>query len=61
MTAPSDTPMRRMTRVALGATAGLVVGTAVQVGTGWPPAAAAGAAAGAVAAVVLNRVPRRGA
>lgn len=61
MTSPPETSARRMTRVALGATAGLVVGTAVQVGTGWPPAAAAGAAVGAVAAVVVNRRPRRGA
>ncbi len=54
-------PGARMARVGLGATFGLVLGTAVAAGTGtmqgsvWP---AAVAAAGAVTGVVLNRWPR---
>lgn len=56
---PDETPAKRLSRVALAATAGLVVGTTVQVATGWDLAPAAGAAGGAVAAVLVNRLPGR--
>jgi len=46
---------RRLARVGLWATGGLVVGTVGQVATGNPLWSALGAAAGAVIAVVLNR------
>ncbi len=52
---PRQVAARRMARVGIWATAGLVVGTLGQVATGDPLWAAAGAAAGAVVAVVLNR------
>ncbi len=55
-----ETPARRIARVGIGATAGLVAGTALQAGTGWDLAPAAGAAAGAVVAVLVNRFPRGG-
>ncbi|HWH13277.1 MAG TPA: hypothetical protein VNT51_00915 [Miltoncostaeaceae bacterium] len=57
---PPGAASRRLARVALAATAGLVAGTALQVAAGWDLAPAAGAAAGAVAAVVANRLPREG-
>ncbi|MCC6831982.1 MAG: hypothetical protein IT200_11605 [Thermoleophilia bacterium] len=57
---PRQLAIRRLTRVALFTTGGLVAGTVVQVATGDPVWSAAGAGAGAVIAVVLNRVgPRR--
>lgn len=54
-----ETPAQRMARVGIGATAGLVVGTAVNVATSQPVAPAAGAAIGAVVAVIINQRHRR--
>jgi hypothetical protein len=52
---------RRLARVGIGASLGLAVGTAVQVaGALGDVAPALGAAIGAVAAVAVNRLPRRG-
>lgn len=57
---PRQLAVRRLTRVAIFTTAGLVVGTVGQVATGDPVWSAVSAGAGAVIAVVLNRVgPRR--
>ena len=56
---PRVRAVRRMGRVGLWATGGLVAGTAIQVVTGSPVWVAVGAAAGAVAAVVRNRWPAR--
>jgi uncharacterized membrane protein len=50
---------RRIARVGIGATAGLVVGTVAQVATGDPLWSAVGAAVGAVGGVLMNRWPRR--
>ncbi|MCB9011228.1 MAG: hypothetical protein H6531_05295 [Actinobacteria bacterium] len=51
--------VRRMGRVGIWATAGMVVGSVARVATGEPVWVAVGAALGGVAAVVWNRRPRR--
>lgn len=57
---PRQQAIRRLTRVALFTTGGLVVGTVAQVATGDPVWSAVGAGAGAVIAVLMNRVgPRK--
>lgn len=55
----SATPMRRLTRVAYGATGGLIVGTIAGFATGSAVAPAAGAAIGAVGAVIAGRILER--
>ncbi|MFN8124047.1 MAG: hypothetical protein U0237_16675 [Thermoleophilia bacterium] len=57
---PRQLAIRRLTRVGIFTTAGLVVGTVAQVATGDPVWSAVGAGAGAVIAVLMNRLgPRR--
>lgn len=56
---PRGLAARRMARVGIWTTAGLVVGTIGQVATGDALWSAVGACAGAVVAVILNRIGPR--